>query len=62
MSDQEKAKAVEELRIAIQNAEQFGLVRTEDGSVITGAIATERGIMLVEDIPVLMMINLGVNK
>ncbi|EKO3922815.1 hypothetical protein GCS56_000032 [Vibrio metschnikovii] len=62
MSDQEKAKAVEELRIAIQNAEQFGLVRTEDGSVITGAIEAEFGIMLVEDIPVLMMINSSGNK
>lgn len=42
-------KAVELLRAAIQEAEQFGLVRTEDGSVITGAMATEYGIMLVED-------------
>ncbi|WP_417585324.1 hypothetical protein [Nitrincola sp.] len=45
----EMQKAVEALREAIQEAEQFGLVRTEDGSVITGAVATEHGVMLVED-------------
>ncbi|EMA8958627.1 hypothetical protein U5315_002708 [Vibrio fluvialis] len=37
------------LRDAIQNAEQFGLVRTESGQVITGAIDTENGIVLVEE-------------
>ncbi|MBY8288655.1 hypothetical protein KW528_21610 [Vibrio fluvialis] len=45
----EMQKVVEALRVAIQEAEKFGLVRTEDGSVITGAVATEHGIVLVED-------------
>lgn len=45
----EKQKALELLRDAIQNAEQFGLVRTESGQVITGAIDTENGIVLVEE-------------
>ncbi|MCE7638364.1 hypothetical protein LZT07_13650 [Vibrio fluvialis] len=45
----EKQKAMELLRDAIQNAEQFGLVRTESGLVITGAIDTENGIVLVEE-------------
>lgn len=38
--------AVENLRVAIQDAEQFGLVRTEDDSVITGAIESGHGIIL----------------
>lgn len=41
--------ALEALRTAIQNAEQFGLVRTEGGTVITGAIESEHGIMLVTE-------------
>jgi hypothetical protein len=45
----EKSKALEDLRVAIQNAEQFGLVRTENGQVITGAIDSENGIVLTED-------------
>jgi len=45
----EKNKALEDLRVAIQNAEQFGLVRTENGQVITGAIDSENGIVLTED-------------
>ncbi|ELL9329711.1 hypothetical protein RX455_001464 [Vibrio fluvialis] len=49
MMNDEKQKAMELLRDAIQNAEQFGLVRTESGQVITGAIDTENGIVLVEE-------------
>lgn len=45
----EKQKALELLRDAIQNAEQFGLVRTESGQVITGAVDSENGITLVEE-------------
>ena len=45
----EKNKVLEDLRVAIQNAEQFGLVRTESGQVITGAIDSEDGIVLSED-------------
>lgn len=44
----EMEKALEDLRAAIQNAEQFGLVRTENGTVITGAIESEHGIVLTE--------------
>ncbi|EJL6536061.1 3'-5' exoribonuclease [Vibrio cholerae] len=39
---------VESMRIAIQSAEELGLVRTEDGTVITGAIETECGLVLVK--------------
>ena len=39
-------KALEDLRTAIQNAEEFGLVRTEEGKVITGAIESDKGIVL----------------
>ncbi|ELI1839011.1 hypothetical protein RQV73_001678 [Vibrio fluvialis] len=49
MMNDEKQKAMELLRDAIQNAEQFGLVRTESGQVITGAIDSENGIVLVEE-------------
>ena len=45
----ERQKAMELLRDAIQNAEQFGLVRTDSGQVITGAIDTENGFVLVEE-------------
>lgn len=44
----EMSAALEAIRAAIQGAEAFGLVRTEDGSVITGAIATEFGVVLTE--------------
>ena len=44
----EMNEILNELRTAIQNAEQFGLVRTEDGQVITGAIESENGIVLTE--------------
>ncbi|WPH64682.1 hypothetical protein [Vibrio phage vB_VpaP_SJSY21] len=38
------------LRDAIQEAEKWGLVRTEDGTVITGAIIdTDGGITLVKE-------------
>lgn len=47
MSDLDKV--LEKLRTAIQEAEEFGMVRTEDGKVITGAVATDSGIVLVED-------------
>lgn len=42
-------KAAEQLRVAIQVAEEFGLVRTLDGSVITGALSSEHGVMLVKE-------------
>lgn len=43
-------KAVlENLRDAIQQAEQFGLVRTESGQVITGAVSSDDGIVLTEN-------------
>ncbi|AGG58146.1 hypothetical protein AB4453_11110 [Vibrio atlanticus] len=45
----ERDHALEVLRDAIQNAEQFGLVRTENGKVITGAVDSEHGFVLVED-------------
>lgn len=35
------------LREAIQAVESFGLVRTQDGSVVTGALASEHGVVLV---------------
>ena len=44
----EMVKTLEELRTAIQNGEQFGLLRTEIGTVITGAIESEHGIVLAE--------------
>ncbi|EKO3414744.1 hypothetical protein N2V14_004096 [Vibrio fluvialis] len=37
------------LREAIQEAESFGLVRTAHGSVITGALASDHGVVLVSD-------------
>lgn len=40
---------LENLRDAIQEAEQFGLVRTESGQVITGAVESEDGIVLTEN-------------
>lgn len=41
---------VENLRVVIQEAEEFGLLRTESGQVITGAIKDpEGGITLTED-------------
>ena len=40
---------IEKLRDAIQLCEEFGLVRTEDGSVITGAIRSEHGVVLVKE-------------
>jgi hypothetical protein len=36
------------VREAIQAAEEFGLVRDESGSVITGAIESEHGVVLVK--------------
>ncbi|SHO57876.1 hypothetical protein [Vibrio quintilis] len=48
MSEEIK-QVVENLREAIQQAEQFGLVRTENGQVITGAIVSENSIVLTED-------------
>lgn len=41
--------AVLALRNAIQVAEEFGLVRTESGQVITGANVSENGIVLVKE-------------
>jgi len=39
---------LEALRQAIQDAEEFGLVRTEKGQVVTGAIFTSSGVVLTE--------------
>ncbi|WP_256549390.1 hypothetical protein [Photobacterium sp. CCB-ST2H9] len=41
--------ALEALRDAIQEAEAFGVVRTEDGTPITGAVSSEHGIVLVTE-------------
>lgn len=41
--------ATMQLRVAIQDAEPFGLVRTENGQVITGASESEQGIVLTEN-------------
>ncbi|EJC6931189.1 hypothetical protein [Vibrio parahaemolyticus] len=41
--------ALMRLREAIQEAEVFGLVRTESGQVITGAVITDDGVVLVEE-------------
>lgn len=38
-----KQATVEKLREAIQEAEEYGLVRTEDDTVITGAIIGKSG-------------------
>ena len=40
---------LEELRSAIQAAEEFGLLRTESGDVITGAVRSDGGFVLTED-------------
>ncbi|EID4424909.1 hypothetical protein LBY41_003178 [Vibrio vulnificus] len=45
----DRQHALEALRDAIQNAEQFGLVRTDDGKVITGAKDSGQGFVLVEE-------------
>lgn len=39
-------KILEDLRIALQAAEVFGLVRTESGQVITGAVEEEGKVVL----------------
>jgi hypothetical protein len=44
----DKQKVLEQLRDAIQDAEQFGLVRTEDGTPITGVLDGPDGFTLVE--------------
>ena len=41
-------KILEDLRVAIQNAEALGLVRTQDGTVITGAIIENGSVVLTE--------------
>lgn len=41
--------AVMVMRNAIQVAEEFGLIRTESGQVITGAVTSEDGIVLVKE-------------
>lgn len=45
----EKQAILFALRDAIQDAEQFGLVRNEAGQPITGATMTEHGIVLTSD-------------
>ena len=42
-------KIIENLRIAIQDAEELGLVRTETGRVITGAVLVDGSVVLTED-------------
>lgn len=50
LSPAEKRKQVlENLRDAIQQAEEFGLVRTETGGVITGVIESDSGFTLVKE-------------
>lgn len=44
-----KSCKLERLRDAIQGAEELGLVRTEDGTVITGAVKSDDGIVLVRE-------------
>ncbi|CAH0528294.1 hypothetical protein CTH30272_01969 [Allocatenococcus thiocycli] len=44
-----KEQVLMRLREAIQEAEVFGLVRTESGQVITGAVITDDGVVLVEE-------------
>lgn len=39
-------EAAIQLREAIHAAEPFGLVRNEDGTVVTGALASELGVVL----------------
>jgi len=43
------AIAVMGLREAIQDAEEYGLVRTENGQVLTGAVESEHGVVLTEN-------------
>lgn len=43
-----ETRAVLVMREAIQECEELGLVRTESGQVITGAVISENGIVLVE--------------
>ncbi|WP_318515003.1 hypothetical protein [Photobacterium leiognathi] len=45
----DEEKVLEQLRDAIQDAEQFGVVRTKTGEVITGAVITEHGVVLVDE-------------
>ncbi|EIY4766820.1 hypothetical protein MM188_003202 [Vibrio cholerae] len=45
----EKFKILDSLRQAIQDAEQYGQVRTENGDVITGAAWTPNGLILVKE-------------
>jgi len=42
-------EVLENLRNAIQAAEQFGLLRTESGQVITGAVESKDGVVLTEE-------------
>ena len=49
LRNQSVDKVLEELRDAIQSAEDFGLVRTEDGTVITGAVMSENGVVLTKE-------------
>lgn len=42
-------KILDNLRTAIQEAEAMGLVRTEDGTPITGAVITNDGIVLTSE-------------
>ncbi|AYO22458.1 hypothetical protein D0856_21090 [Vibrio owensii] len=44
-----KEQVLMRLREAMQEAEVFGLVRTESGQVITGAVITDDGVVLVEE-------------
>ena len=49
MENENREDVLHDLREAIQNAEQFGLVRTENGQVVKGAIDSEDGIILTEN-------------
>ncbi|MDF5166538.1 hypothetical protein P3612_11085 [Vibrio parahaemolyticus] len=49
IKDNQLKAVLENLRDAIQQAEQFGLVRTESGQVITGAVSSDDEIVLTEN-------------
>lgn len=50
MEEQEKQDALETLRVAIQQAEDFGMIYTDQGQLITGAVIGANGsIVLVSE-------------
>lgn len=45
----DRQQALEKLREAIQEAEQFGLVRDENGKPLTGVVDTKDGFVITQD-------------